>query len=173
MHFSPQSGNVSVLALLPGLHAAMWNVTHYTNWGSKWPQNMSYKPGLTWSQPHCGHTLPSLPRFVQLILLNPRNAALKYDVLHSKSSLFHAEQIIKHVIIKVPSYTIQQSFSITEFQTRYNSTLALPCAQYHRITERAVSLRMCRGNSSSSAGLFATVRYAYKQAQVRGSFIYV
>ena len=90
------------------------------------------------------HVTYSFPRFAQLILLNPRNDALKCDALHSKSSLFHAEQIIKHVIIKVPSYTIQQSFYFTEFPTRYNS-ITLPCAEYNRITERAVSLRMCRG----------------------------
>jgi len=73
--------------------------------------------------------LHCFPHFAQLILLNPRNAALKCDALHSKSSfLFHAEQIIKHVIIKVPSSTTQQSFYITEFQTHSNSTITLPCA---------------------------------------------
>lgn len=98
------------------------------------------------------HVTYSLSRFAQLILLYPRNAALIYDVLPSKSSLFHAERIIKHVIIKVPSCTVQ-SFYITEFQTRYNSTIALPCAEQLRITERAVSMRMCHGNSSSSGKL--------------------
>jgi hypothetical protein len=77
-----------------------------------WKHVLQTQVNLTIRSPADRHYLHRLPCFHQLSRLTPSISAVKCDILHNKSFLFHAELIIKH-IIKFPAcnHTITQHYT--------------------------------------------------------------